>query len=234
MFVAQTSGYTTNERGDKIMKKFTAILVFAVLALGCVFAASGDVVVLEATMEEVIPLYKIYGDSTVGIQGITSDALVASTEDGVVKKNVTSDETSVSLGIVVKELGYKESEKAEKNYIRYKGNFTVKVTADVLKNVDYLSGTDAKKTEQGALATLTNGDVSIKWTATADHTFGINSVNTNEVVFNTNFLTGKKVSPEGATTAGWDIVSWTWKWDTTTLIGGETYRADIKIEYTVE
>ena len=216
------------------MKKFTAILLFAVLALGCVFAASGDVVILEATMEEIVPLYTIYGDSTIGVKDITTDAQVASNDTAVVKKKLTTDDTSVTLGIVIKEHGLKESSSEDKNYVRYKGNFTITVTADVLKNIDFLSGADTDKTEQGALKSLTDSDVTIRWTNTADHTITKDSVSTSKVTLGTQFLTGKKVSPAGADTTGWDVAAWTWTWDTTTLVGGETYRADVKIEYSVQ
>ncbi len=217
------------------MKKITAILLFAVLALGCVFATSGDVVILEVDMDKVIPMYTIHGAigsaTADGVPGITNDATLGSADSGIITKSVTDDEDEVSLAITIKEHGYKESDGTDKNYVRIKKNYTLTITADVLKNVDFLNNTDPSKTEQGTLKTLVADGVTLKWTDTADHKVSKGTVASNSVVLNSKFLTGKKVTTSAATTAGWEIATWNFTWDLTNLIGGETYRADILLEF---
>ena len=217
------------------MKKITAILLFAVLTLGCVFATSGDVVILEVDMDQVKPIYTIHGamDSATasGVAGINDDATLASATSGVITKTVSDDADTVTLAITIKEHGYKDSDSSEKNYVRIKKNYTLTVTADALKNVDFLSNKDARKTEQGTLKTLAASDVTLEWTDTADHTVSKGTVAADSVQLSSKFLTGKTVTVANATTAGWDIASWNFTWDITNLIGGEKYRADIKLTF---
>lgn len=219
------------------MKKFAIVLMMALLVLGCVFAASGDAVILEVKLEEIIPVYEIYGtlDSTSykkGVAGINSDSDIAGATEGVISKDITTEDESVTLTILIKEHGLKESDNTAKAYVRYKGNVSVTVTSSSLKNVEYLDRTDTSKTETGSVTSFT--DPTISWTDTADHTVAKTSAANDKVVLYSKFLTGKKVSLSGARVEGWNVASWSWTWDTTSLIGGETYRADIKLTYTVE
>lgn len=220
------------------MKKFAIVLMMALLVLGCVFAASGDAVILEVNFEEIIPVYEIYGtlDSTSykkGVAGINSDSAIASATEGVISKGITTEDESVTLTILIKEHGLKESDKTAKAYVRYKGNVSVTVSSSSLRNLDYLDGSDTSKTETGAVSSFT--EPTIFWTDTADHTVAKTSAANDKVVLDSKFLTGKKVAPvSGASAEGWNVASWSWTYDTTSLIGGETYRADIKLTYTVE
>lgn len=223
--------------GDKKMKKFAIVLMMALLVLGCVFAASGDAVVLEVNLENIVPVYEIYGSLdgssyTKGVAGINNDADIASATGGVISKDITTEDETVTLTILIKEHGLKESDNSAKAYIRYKGDVSVTVTSSSLRNVKYLNGADVSKTETGEVTSFT--EPTISWDDTADHTIRKTSAANASVVLASKFLTGKKVGASGATTDGWNVASWTWTWDTTSLIGGETYRADIKLTYTVE
>lgn len=239
MFVAQTSGYTTDNEEIKIMKKFTAILLFAVLALGCVFAASGDVVVLETKINEVKPVFKMTGtafSTTKEATNGSNKSSATSSSDNLISGTLSDEDDSVSLTISVKEFGYQKTN--AKEYIRWKGAAVVTVTTDVLRNVDYIDNTDAKKTETGSLT----GSASVTYLETKKATVGgvanttINSVtNTTAnasdktVGFTVNYF-GYKV--ECASATGIEVANWTWTWDTSNLIGGETYRTDVTITYT--
>ena len=220
------------------MKKFAIVLMMALLVLGCVFAASGDAVVLEVNLENIVPVYEIYGSLdgssyTKGVAGINNNADIASATGGVISKDITTEDETVTLTILIKEHGLKESDNSAKAYIRYKGDVSVTVTSSSLKNVDYLDGSNTSKIETGDVTSFT--DPTISWTDTDDHTVAKAFAAKDKVVLDSKFLTGKKVAPvSGASAEGWNVASWSWTWDTTSLIGGETYRADIKLTYTVE
>ena len=217
------------------MKRFAVVLIIAVLALGSVFAATNDVVVLETSVEKVIPCFEIYGDSTShkGVQGITDDAAVAAaTGDAVVTATIDESKDEVSLKVLVYEVGLKDS--TRKDFIRYKDDsLTVTIKADSLKNKNYLNGTKTDMTETGAIKTVSTPTAftAVKLETKEIHT--VTAAAAADTVTLTAKYTGEKVSV-GDTTTGLAVTDWTWTWDTSNLVAGETYRADITITYTVE
>jgi hypothetical protein len=221
------------------MKKFTAILLFAVLALGCVFAASGDVVVLETKIDEVKPVFKMTGTAFRESKEATKNSdksSATSSSDNLIFGTLSDTDDSVSLTISVKEFGYQES--TAKDYIRWKGVAAVTVKTESLKNVKYIASSDSEMKEQGALSataptvTTTKGQVTGTIAGTSKTISSVTSVDTSTngtVMFKVNHF-GYKVSCASST--GIEVASWTWTWDTTNLIGGETYRTDVTITYT--
>ena len=220
------------------MKRFAVILIIAVLALGCVFAATSDTVVLETSVQEVIPCFEIYGSTTAtkdvkGVSGISTDADVAKAT-AVVKASIDEDNDEVKLNVFVYEVGLKNE--ARKNFIRYKDDgLTVTIKADSLKNVNYLNGTVTSMKETGDVKTVSTPSAfsAVKQLDKEIHTVSIDSTTAKDTVTLTAKYTGEKVSVTDATT-GLAVTDWTWTWDTSKLVAGETYRADITITYTVK
>ena len=212
------------------MKRFAVILIIAVLALGCVFAANSDTVVLETSVEKVIPCFEIYGKSV-------SDSTKGDTTGNVVVSATIDEEAdTVSLKVLVYEVGLKDS--TRKNFIRYKDDsLTVTIKADALKNKSYLDGSNTKMTETGDVKTVSTPSafsaVKQKQGDKEIHTVSIDSTTAKDTVTLTAKYTGEKVSVTDAAT-GLAVTDWTWTWDTSKLVAGETYRADITITYTVK
>ena len=222
--------------GDKKMKKFAIVLMMALLVLGCVFAASGDNVILEVKLDKVVPLFEIYGDDTTHkgtVNGNLDNSALAS-KDATVTKNLEADAESVTLKVIIQEVGLKEDTiPARKDYIRFKGVASISVTATSLKNIEKLDGTDSTKTEEGAVtsvSTITGQTKEYKKDDKVIHKVETVSSSISEVKLTATY-TGEKVSL-GDSTTGDFVSSWTWTWNTTDLVGGETYRADIYLTYT--
>lgn len=220
------------------MKKFAIVLMMALLVLGCVFAANEDNVILEVNVEKVIPLFEIYGDDLEHkgtVNGSLTDAQIASSTATVVKEELKGDTSSVDLKVLIYEVGF-DSSNQRQAYIRYKNTsgVTITVTASDLKNVDYLNASDMTKTEKGSVTNVSDvicHDAYKKDTKDI-HTI-TNSSSSNESVVLSAVYTGEKVTLDNTTT-GNEVASWTWTWDTSDLVGGETYRADIYLTYTIE
>jgi hypothetical protein len=121
-----------------------------------------------------------------------------------------------------------------KNFIRYKDdNLTVTIKADSLKNKSYLDGSNTKMTETGAVKSITTPTTfsGVKQGTKDIHT--VTATTTTDTVTLTAVYTGEKVSV-GNDTTGLAVTDWSWTWDTSKLVAGETYRADITITYTVQ
>lgn len=218
------------------MKKFAIVLMMALLVLGCVFAASGDNVILEVKLDKVVPLFEIYGDDTLHkgtVNGALNDSDLASNNATVIK-NLEADAESVGLKVIIQEVGLKgDTSPVRKDYIRFKGVAIISVTATSLKNIKKLNGTDVTMTEEGAVtsvSTITGQTKEYKKGEKVIHKVETNSSSTSEVKLTATY-TGEKVSLNDSTTGDF-VSSWTWTWDTTDLVSGETYRADIYLTYT--
>ena len=219
------------------MKRFAVILIIAVLALGCVFAATSDTVVLETIVEKVIPCFEIYGNSVAtankGISGLDTDKKIAdATGNGVISATIDEEADTVSLKVLVYEVGLKDS--TRKNFIRYKDDsLTVTIKADALKNKSYLDGSNTKMTETGDVKSITTPTAfaGVKQGTKDIHT--VTAATTTDTVTLTAVYTGEKVNVTNAEN-GLAVTDWTWTWDTSKLVAGETYRADITITYTVK
>ena len=210
------------------MKRFAVILSIAVLALGCVFAATSDTVVLETSVEKVIPCFEIYGKS------VSDSTKGDTTGNVVVSATIDEEKDEVSLQVFVNEVGLKGTER--KNFIRYKNEagVEVKIVADSLKNKKYIDGTDKSMTETGAVESVTTPATFTAVTLNSkDIIHSVTATTNTDTVTLTAVYTGEKVSVTDAKT-GLAVTDWTWTWDTSKLVAGETYRADITITYTVK
>ena len=209
------------------MKRFAVILIIAVLALGCVFAANSDTVVLETSVQEVIPCFEIYGKS------VSDSTKGDTTGNVVVSATIDEEKDEVSLQVFVNEVGLKGTER--KNFIRYKNEagVEVKIVADSLKNKKYIDGTDKSMTETGAVESVTTPATFTAVTLNSKDIHSVTATTNTDTVTLTAVYTGEKVSVTDAKT-GLAVTNWTWTWDTTNLVAGETYRANITITYTAE
>ncbi len=220
------------------MKRFAVILIIAVLALGCVFAASsqnstsGNKFVVTTTIDEIFPVYQI-----VGSNGSSSSATVTSAEAskaGEIEGKVTTVGSSdyLSIDVALQHYGLKDNVAGASDMvnIKYSGNVTVEIAAGALKNT-YETGTDTDsrhKMESGAAVV---GDTA--WTAYSD------AKNTNFSATVTSGNAAKVVAtysakPVSTGDSAVTIATGSFKWDITDLTPGDTYEADVTVTYTVE
>ena len=197
------------------------------MALGCVFAATSDTLVLETSVQEVIPCFEIYGKS------VSDSTKGDTTGNVVVSADIDEEKDEVSLQVFVNEVGLKGTER--KNFIRYKNEagVEVKIVADSLQNKKYIDGTDKNMTETGAVKSVTTPAAFTAVTLNSKDIHTVTAATATDTVTLTAIYTGEKVSVTDTTT-GLAVTNWTWTWDTTNLVAGETYRANITITYTAE
>ena len=220
------------------MKRFAVILIIAVLALGCVFAASsvdvnnGNKFVVKTTIPRVVPVYKLigYNTTTLGDTGYVEATAAGTSEiEGITSTDTESGKDYVSINVSLKHFGYTNNDTTKaKTNIKYRGTVKVDIEASVLKNT-YTAGTGDTSVdhvmESGAAVAGT-------WAGSTDTNFKATTSGTaNKVTVSAEYTNGKTVATG---TGEKQIANGSFKWDITELTPGDTYKADVTITYTVE
>ena len=222
------------------MKRFAVILIIAVLALGCVFAATGDSqrtssnsvndghkFYVETTIGTVYPVYQIVGT---GNNSVTVTSAKDDKSNKVVAK-LSSDGKSVSVDVALQQFGMKDNDitstTATKTTIRWYGNVTVTITASKLTNSVTTSGhtqaSDAPAlTGFTAVESLSNVTIEDA-TATASTGYTADAL---KLTYN-----GKVVSGSDSAQT---VANGGFTWNIENLTAGDTYTADVVITYTNE
>ena len=221
------------------MKRFAVILIIAVLALGCVFAATGDSknstdkqkFIVKTTIGKVYPVYQIKGTNDA-----SGSATSSSEGTNEVEGILSTDGKSISINVELDHFGYVDNDTTKaKTDIRYKGAVTVKITAGELKNT---------YTESGATTSITadtDGHIYQSAAPTAGKFTGADTTNfdasdcaasTNNYATVTATYTNGKAVATG--TSAVKIASGSFTWNIESLTAGDTYKADVTVTYTVE
>ena len=219
------------------MKRFAVILIIAVLALGCVFAASssvnvnsGNKFIVKTKIPQVVPVYKLigYNTTTLGDTGyVEATAAGANEIEGITSTENGND--YVSINVSLKHFGYTDNDTTKaKTNIKYRGTVKVDIEAGVLKNT-YTKGTGTTSVDHvmesgAAVAGTWNGSTATNFKAETSGT-------ANKVTVSAQYTTGRTVATG---TDEVQIANGSFKWDITELTPGDTYKADVTITYTVE
>ena len=225
------------------MKRFAVILIIAVLALGCVFAAtndtgngdtgvinptggtSGDKFVVKTTIKSIFPVYEI--------KGTGKDSATATSGDDAeeVEGILSEDGDYLSINVSLYHYGKADNDMstdAAKANIRYQGNVTVTISAGHL--INQTSGVTSSSTDH----VYESGDATvgdIAWTKVGTYeNFGAEVTSANAATVIAKYENGKKVA---GTTAN-EIAKGSFKWDISGLTAGDTYKADVTVTYTAE
>ena len=234
------------------MKRFAVILIIAVLALGCVFATAGDSqktasqnansgnsFIVETTIGTIYPVYQLLGNNNV------TNVYSAATLGNANKITGMVDGDNVYIFVYLQHFGKVDNDlepTKAKTDIRYKGSVTVTITAGALVNTSSTNNKDANGAELTAANTVNadghvymseNPVVSANFVATSGTNFNstIKSQSGNVVEVTAEYTNGQKVLTG---TSAVTIANGTFKWDTSKLTAGDTYQANVKVEYTAE
>ena len=234
------------------MKRFAVILIIAVLALGCVFAAttgvdstnkvagttSGNKIYVVTTIGRVYPVYQIVaytGDSEDASGSVTSAATEysATASNKIVgAKTIENGKEIVSVKIAIQHYGLENNDASSSKIvdIRYNGTVKVTVEASALQNVSTGYDTqDKAEAEKHAWETAVSSvtaftekdstycDVTAATAETASA--AVTAVYGNGTV---------EINGAAQTIANGCV----FKWDTTNLTAGDTYKADVVVTYT--
>ena len=235
------------------MRRFAIILFIAVLAMGCVFAAStgddsnnkvaganatsGDKIYVTTTIGRIYPVYQI--SATNDVDTVKSDDAKSSANTITGKKvtNATTGEETVSVKVSIQHYGLENNDASATNMtnIRYYGSVKVTVTASSLKNTAYSSYSDAFKaghTYESTILTVTafeDANTLAYCTVTPGDATGSDSSNfgasasVTVAYGNGTVLTGS--------TAQTIANECTFTWTTTHLTAGDDYEATITVQY---
>ncbi len=214
------------------MKRFAVILIIAVLALGCVFAAtgdsqktdgqnvtSGDKVIVTTDINVIYPVYMITASNGADTEDSASTAKEITARK--VYDGTTHELTKVQIDVALKHFGYLENdtEKA-KTYIRYAKNVKVYIVAKELKNTT---------TADGHVASSSIPRIVTPTTIPTSDDFAASATDVdNKLTVEAQYKTGKRVGNE---TFNQQIASCTFEWDVLELTAGDTYKADIIVTY---
>lgn len=179
------------------MKKAFLIFFVLIIAAGSCFAADGDKLILTTTIAPEKPEFTMKGNTVVGTQtGAQVD--VGSLVDG---------EGNVEVEMVV----------AQSNYARYKGTFSISVTATALSNTDTVNypGQATKKPTVSNLPSSGTDGTDFAFTPSSSE---------NVVTLAMNYKTGSKV--ESFTVATWKFV-----WEKAPNLAQGTYQGTVTLEY---
>lgn len=180
------------------MKKAFLIFFVLVAAIGACFAATGDYLKLTTSIAEEEPEFTMEGNTVLGTQ-TGAQVNVGSPVDG-----------NVEVAMVVK----------QSNDARYKGSFSISVTATALSNTDtttYPGQATSKPTvkESSLVSKVTNGtDFAVTPSGSAD-----------VVTLAMDYKTGSKV-------AKGDVATWTFVWEKAPNLAQGTYQGTVTITYT--
>ena len=229
------------------MKRFAVILIIAVLAIGCVFAAtgdskktddnavnSGDKFIVTTTVAKIYPVYKIAGSNTIN-NVESNDATSASKIEGL----VSEDGNKLTIYVAVKHFG-----KADNNMdtayglvdIRYFGKVTVTVTGYQLKNTNEnvvaITTANAASTDNHVyMSDLPTAGEDLKAVSGVNNFTATASKSGNVITVEASYDNGKKVATgsDAVTIADGSFV-----WDISELTAGDSYAADVVVTYTSE
>ena len=225
------------------MKRFAVILIVAVLAIGCVFAAAGDSqrtdtntansghnFYVETTINAIYPVYQITGTNE--NEKVTSKAADVSNK---ITGELSSDGKTISVNVALQQFGMTDNDlsAATKAAIRYFGDVTVTIKAGKLTLVKETGKTYTDHTEASGVPTLkdftavtgldnvTIADGTADTTATSDYT-----ADALKLTYNGKVVTGSE-SVQTVAEGGFT-------WNIEELTAGDTYRADVVVTYTAE
>lgn len=178
------------------MKKAFLIFFVLVAAIGSCFAATGDYLKLTTTIAKEKPEFTMEGNTVLGTQ--TGEQVnVGSPVDG-----------PVEVEMVVKQF----------NDARYKGTFSISVTATALSNTDtttYPGQATSAPTVSTLLSKVTNGtDFAVTTSESA-----------NVVTLAMDYKTGSKV-------AKCDVATWKFVWAQAPSLAQGTYEGTVTLSYT--
>ena len=237
------------------MKRFAVILIIAVLALGCVFAAStgndstnevagknatsGDKIYVTTTIDRVYPVYQIIAytgtSETIGVTSASTKSS-ANTITGAKTTNATTGEETVTVKVAIQHYGLQgnDSTSTTKTNIRYNGSVTVTVQATALMNTnkDATEVSEANKADskghvwKTALPTATK--FTDKNTLTTYCTVTPATASENSASVTAKYSNGTVLTGTDAKTIANDC---TFTWTTTNLTAGDSYEANITVTY---
>lgn len=178
------------------MKKAFLIFFVLIIAAGSCFAADADKLILTTTIAPEKPEFTMEGNTVVGTHA-GAEVTVGSPVDG-----------PVEVEMVVKQF----------NDARYKGTFSISVTATALSNTDtttYPNQSTSAPTVSGLKSEVTEGtDFAV--TATG---------NANVVTLAMDYKTGSKV-------AKCDVATWKFVWAQAPSLAQGTYEGTVTLSYT--
>lgn len=178
------------------MKKAFLIFFVLVAAIGACFAATGDYLKLTTTIAPEKPEFTMEGNTVVGTHA-GAEVTVGSPVDG-----------PVEVEMLVEQF----------NDARYKGTFSISVTATALSNTDtttYPNQATSAPTVSTLLSQVTNGtDFAVTTSESA-----------NVVTLAMDYKTGSKV-------AKCDVATWKFVWAQAPSLAQGTYEGTVTLSYT--
>ena len=219
------------------MKRFAVILIIAVLALGCVFAATntkdapnnGDKFVVTTTIKTIYPVYQIVGTGNDSDEATSADSTSASEVEGI----VSEDGDTLTINVKLQHFGKPSNDMDQTSLaaIRYKNKITVKISAGKLLNQTTGDGhiSESGDAENGAFT----GIGAAKDNFNSD---SVTSTGKSYVEIDCHYNNGLKVAVDstGKTGVVETIATGSFSWDISNLTAGDTYKADVIVTYTVE
>ena len=177
------------------MKKAFLIFFVLVAAIGACFAATGDYLKLTTTIAKEAPEFTMKGNTVVG------------THAGAEVPVGSPVNSAVEVEMVVE----------QSNYARYKGEFSISVTATALSNTDTLNypGQATKKPTVSNLPSSGTDGTDFAFTPSSSE---------NVVTLAMNYKTGSKV--ESFTVATWKFV-----WEKAPNLAQGTYQGTVTLNY---
>ncbi len=179
------------------MKKAFLIFFVLIIAAGSCFAADGDKLILTTTIAKKKPEFTMEGNTVLGTQ-TGAQVNVGSPVDG-----------NVEVAMVVK----------QSNDARYKGTFTISVTATALSNKDQTTypGQATSNPTASAIVSkvITNPNLEVT-TSGSD---------TSVVKLTMNYKTGSKV-------AHCEVATWKFVWARAENLAPGTYEGTVTLSYT--
>lgn len=178
------------------MKKAFLIFFVLIIAAGSCFAADADKLILTTTIAPEKPEFTMQGNTVIGTQ-TGAQVNVGSPVDG-----------NVEVDMVVKQL----------NDARYKGSFSISVTATALSNTDtakYPGQATSAPTVSTLVSKAANGtDFAVTTSESA-----------NVVTLAMEYKTGSKV-------ASCDVATWKFVWAQAPSLAEGTYEGTVTLSYT--
>lgn len=194
------------------MKKVFAILLVLVMFTGMVFALSNDKIVLESTVGQIKPNFKIYYGSTAG----TTEG-----EDVAVSEDISLENVVATFSI--KQEGSLKKGDATVTYSKYKGAVELTITLFPFK-ATINEEVKQQSTAYSVTAATKHDDVAGKVT------FAKGDTGSTSITLTPTYLGQKVDDLEIGTVTG------TWVADPTLPVDGEStvYTADVQLTYTVQ
>ena len=224
------------------MKRFAVILIIAVLALGCVFAATntkdapnnGDKFVVTTTIKTIYPVYEI-----VGSDGQTTGETANSDKGEKIEGKLSDDGDHITITTTLNHFGMKDNDmNSTKTDIRYKGAITVTITASELINkTTGLTFSDASSVAANAEASnkhVYKSGLPTAGTFTNEKADNFTAACTNEnntVKVTATYTNGQKVPTSSDSVK---IAAGSFDWNISKLTAGDYYEANVVVTYTIQ